>query len=98
MALVKIDGEGYYELDESFSELLDELARDATAAAQSGNAAALRERLEDLICLVVAAGEPVSDPDSARPARRLPALDADAATVRVRLDDRSRGIAVAGAA
>lgn len=98
MLLVKIDGEGYYEIDESFSEILDELAGDANAAAQNGNTAALRERLEDLVCLVVAAGEPVTAPVAAASARRLPAVGADAETVRLRLEGRSSAFAVAEAA
>lgn len=62
MLSIRIQGHGNYEVDESFTDLLNELAADAAAAAEVDDARALRERLEDLTCLVVAAGEPVERP------------------------------------
>lgn len=58
--IVRITGHGSFEVDQSFTDLLNELSGDAAAAVDAGDEGSLRERLEDLTCLVVATGDPVS--------------------------------------
>lgn len=85
MLLVKIDRVGRYEVDESFAELLDEFAADVVSACESDDPEMLRERLEDLTCLVVAAGEPASAPLMSADCRQIPRIDAAPTEVRLRL-------------
>lgn len=93
MVLVKIDRVGSYELDESFTDLLDELVADVIAGSEGGDLGTLRERLEDLTCLVVAAGEPVSTRVAPSDGRQIPRVDASPAEARARLQGFAPAVA-----
>lgn len=88
MVLVKIDGAGCYEIDDSLTDLFNELSADVVAASEADDVGVLRERLDDLTCFVVAAGEPVSgDAADSNCRHHIPEVDATPAEVRLRLQE-----------
>lgn len=90
--IVRVLGEGQYDIDAAHSELLNGLDSGLERAVESGDEQAFRAALADLLSQVRTVGERLPD-DSLEPSDAvLPAEDSSLAEVRALLADSNEGL------
>lgn len=90
--IVRILGEGQWRLDDTHGDVLNSLDAGLESAVESGDEAAFRSALQDLLTKVRTLGEPLPD-DSLDPSDAvLPGADASIDEVRSLLVDTDEGL------
>lgn len=90
--IVRVMGEGQYDVDDSHADLLNGLDSGLERAVEAGDEAAFRAALADLLAQVRALGEPLPD-DSLQPSDALlPGEDSSLDDVRALLSESSEGL------
>jgi hypothetical protein len=90
--IVRILGEGQYTLDDVHADVLNSLDAGLEASVESGDEAAFRSGLSDLLTKVRSLGTPLPD-DSLEPSDAvLPSSDADVGDVREMLAATDEGL------
>ncbi|MDQ1618765.1 MAG: hypothetical protein QOE19_1334 [Actinomycetota bacterium] len=90
--IVRILGEGQYNLDDAHADVLNSLDAGLESAVESGDEAAFRAALSDLLTKVRTLGTPLPD-DSLEPSDAvLPSSDSDLEEVREMLTTTDEGL------
>jgi hypothetical protein len=90
--IVRVMGEGQFEVDDTHADLLNSLDSGLERAVESGDESAFRSALADLLAQVRAVGERLPD-DSLEPSDALlPAEDSTLDEVRELLSESSEGL------
>ena len=90
--IVRILGEGQRRVDDAHAELLNGLDSGLERAVESGDEAAFRSALADLLAQVRTLGEPLPDDELVESDALLPAEDATLDEVREMLSDTAEGL------
>ena len=90
--IVRVMGEGQFDVDDSHADLLNGLDSGLERAVESGDEAGFRSALADLLAQVRALGDPLPD-DALQPSDALlPGEDSSLADVRALLEETSEGL------
>ena len=90
--IVRILGEGQRRVDDAHADLLNGLDSGLERAVESGDEAAFRSALADLLAQVRTLGEPLPDDELVESDALLPSEDATLAEVRGMLTDTAEGL------
>ena len=90
--IVRILGEGQLRVDDAHADLLNGLDSGLERAVESGDEAAFRSALADLLAQVRTVGEPLPDDELVESDALLPAEDATLLEVREMLSDAAEGL------
>ena len=90
--IVRILGEGQRRVDDTHADLLNGLDSGLERAVESGDEAAFRSALADLLAQVRTLGEPLADAELVESDALLPSEDATLDEVRVMLTDTAEGL------
>ena len=90
--IVRILGEGQRRVDDAHADLLNGLDSGLERAVESGDEAAFRSALADLLAQVRTLGEPLPDDELVESDALLPAEDATLQEVREMLSDAAEGL------
>jgi hypothetical protein len=90
--IVRILGEGQRRLDDAHTDLLNGLDSGLERAVESGDEAAFRAALTDLLAQVRTLGEPLADDELVESDALLPSEDSTLDEVRTMLSDTAEGL------
>ncbi len=90
--IIRILGEGQFRLDDTHADVLNGLDSGLERAVESGDDAAFRASLSELLAKVRALGEPLPDESLEPSDALLPAEDSSLDDVRLLLSDSAEGL------